>query len=68
MCKSSKICKKEYFNNLNFKSISDTKKFWMTIILSKKCPNTEFFLVRTLPYLPENGNLRKNTNQKKLRI
>ena len=51
MCKSSKICKREYFNDLNFKSISDTEKFWMTIILSKKCPNTEFFLVRTFPYL-----------------
>ena len=47
---------KQYFNNLHSKSITETKKFWMTITLPEKCPNTEFFfVVRIQPSMEKYG-------------
>ena len=37
----------------------------VTIVLRKKCPNKEFFLVRIFPY---SVRMWENTDQKKLRI
>ena len=31
MCKNSEKCKKQYFNNLNPKSTTDTKKLWKAV-------------------------------------
>ena len=64
MCKSSKIYKK-YFKNLNSKSITDTKKFWMTVklLFSNKSKTANIILNENHRIIKENKKIPHTLNK-----
>ena len=66
MCKSSKPCKKTIFQQLNSKSIRDTKKFWMTdklLISNKSKTANNIILSDNQSTMKDNKNMSHNLSK-----